>query len=61
MIMTQAELIIQLTETFGKTKVNKLKVILDKQQFAVHDLIDLTFYPDKTIAFRAAWLLENMI
>lgn len=61
MIMTQAELIIQLTETFGKTKVNKLKIILNEQRFALHDLIDLTFHPDKTIAFRSAWLLENVI
>jgi len=61
MVMTQTELIEHLTATFGKTKVNKLKAILTEQRFALLDLIDLTFYPDKTIAFRSAWLLENLI
>lgn len=58
--MTKDELIAQLTATFGKTKVDKLSQLVKQQVFALHDLIDLTFYPDKTIAFRAAWLLENV-
>ncbi|SDS78134.1 hypothetical protein SAMN05216490_1800 [Mucilaginibacter mallensis] len=58
--MTQTELIQQLSVTFGKTKVNKLAVILKERNFALRDLIDTTFNPDKTIAFRAAWLLENV-
>lgn len=58
--VTQTELIQQLTATFGKTKVNKLAVILKERKFALHDLIDATFNTDKTIAFRAAWLLENV-
>ncbi|MCR8556114.1 hypothetical protein KXD93_00585 [Mucilaginibacter sp. BJC16-A38] len=57
--MTKDELIDQLVATFGKTKVNKLSKILKQQGFALRDLIDLTFREDKTIAFRAAWLLEN--
>jgi hypothetical protein len=59
--MTQAELIKQLTDTLGKTKVNKLTQLLKKQEFALHDLIDLTFHANKRIAFRAAWLLENLL
>lgn len=58
--VTQTELIQQLTATFGKTKVNKLSVILKERKFALRDLIDTTFNTDKTIAFRAAWLLENV-
>ena len=58
--MTQAELIKQLSATMGKTKVNKLAVILKDRNFALRDLIDTTFNNDKTIAFRAAWLLENV-
>jgi len=58
--MTRAELITQLTATIGKTKVDKLSKILKEQDFALRDLIDITFYTDKTIAFRAAWLLENV-
>ena len=42
-----------------KTKVVKLTAILQKQDFSLHDLIDITFHPDKNIAFRAAWILEN--
>lgn len=58
--MTRDELIAQLTSTIGKTKVDKLTRILRKQGFHLRDLVDLTFYKDKTIAFRAAWLLENV-
>lgn len=43
-----------------KTKVVKLSAIIKKQQFSVKDLIDITFHPDKNIAFRAAWILENL-
>jgi len=58
--MSREELIIQLKATFGKTKVNKLVTILKERNFVLCDLIDLTFYEDRTIAFRAAWLLENL-
>lgn len=59
--MTHAELITQLIDTFDKTKVNKLTEILKKQEFSIRDLIDLTFHANKTIAFRAAWLLEKLL
>jgi len=58
--LTKDELIKQLSTILGKTKVNKLVVLLEEQVFALRDLIDLTFHEDKTIAFRAAWLLENL-
>ncbi|MDP9048394.1 MAG: hypothetical protein M3N14_09675, partial [Bacteroidota bacterium] len=41
-------------------RVLELSRILKEQKFALRDLIDLTFYPDKNIAFRAAWILENV-
>ena len=44
-----------------KTKVVKLTAIIEEQQFSIHDLIDITFHPDKNIAFRAAWILENLL
>ncbi|HWZ13797.1 MAG TPA: hypothetical protein VNW95_01065 [Mucilaginibacter sp.] len=59
-MITQAELLKQISNTIGKTKVLELTRILKEQQFALRDLIDLTFYPDKNIAFRAAWILENV-
>jgi hypothetical protein len=59
-MLTPAELINEISDTIGKAKVLKLSAILKKQHFAIHDLIDITFYPDKNIAFRAAWILENL-
>jgi hypothetical protein len=58
--MNKEELIAQLTATFGKTKVDKLSILVKEQAFNLHDLIDLTFHQHKTIAFRSAWLLENV-
>lgn len=58
--MNKETLVKQLSATVGKTKVEKLSKLVKQQGFALRDLIDLTFYPDKTIAFRAAWLLENV-
>jgi hypothetical protein len=59
-MITRYELLKQITTTIGKLKVLELTAILKKQDFALRDLIDLTFNPDKDIAFRAAWILENM-
>jgi len=59
-MITRAELIKQVSNTIGKKKVVELSRILKEQAFALHDLIDLTFHPDKNIAFRAAWVLENL-
>jgi hypothetical protein len=59
-MLTHDELVKEISKTLVKTKVLKLTAILRKQNFALHDLIDITFYPDKNIAFRAAWILENL-
>ena len=59
-MLTSDELIKEISTTLIKSKVVKLKTILEKQQFALTDLINITFYPDKNIAFRAAWILENL-
>jgi hypothetical protein len=59
-MITQAELLGQISGTIGKMKVLELSHILKEDRFALRDLIDLTFYPDKNIAFRAAWILENV-
>ena len=37
-----------------------LSKILENDGFALHDLVNLTFDADKHIAFRAAWILENL-
>ena len=59
-MVTQDEFIKQIGATIGKLKVLELTAILKKQDFALRDLVDLTFHPDKDIAFRAAWILENL-
>ncbi|QEM10216.1 MULTISPECIES: hypothetical protein [Mucilaginibacter] len=58
--MTRDELTQKIANTIGKLKVLELSRILREKQFDLHDLIDITFHPDKPLAFRAAWLLENM-
>ena len=59
-MLTSDELIKEISTTLTKTKVTKLTEIVEKQQFSIKDLIDITFHPDKNIAFRAAWILENL-
>ncbi|WP_428331004.1 hypothetical protein [Mucilaginibacter sp.] len=59
-MITSEGLIKQISSTIGKTKVLELSLILKEQNFTLRDLIDLTFYADKNIAFRAAWILENL-
>jgi hypothetical protein len=59
-MLTADQLIKEISATIGKAKIVKLSVILKKQQFALPDLIDITFHPDRGIAFRAAWILENL-
>jgi len=58
--MDQTELVKQIANNIGKVKVLGLSKILHEQQFNLRDLIAVTFHPDKDIAFRAAWLLENV-
>uniref|UniRef100_UPI0025ED5B61 hypothetical protein n=1 Tax=uncultured Mucilaginibacter sp. TaxID=797541 RepID=UPI0025ED5B61 len=58
--ITQTQFIHQISGTIGKTKVLTLSRILKEQQFALRDLVDITFHPGKNIAFRAAWILENL-
>lgn len=59
-MISQSDLINQLSATLGKKKVLELTRILREQQFALRDLIDLVFQHDRDIAFRAAWILENL-
>ena len=59
-MLSADELIKEISTTLVKKKVTKLTAILQKEQFKLTDLIDITFHPDKNIAFRAAWILENL-
>ncbi|WP_293789139.1 hypothetical protein [uncultured Pedobacter sp.] len=46
--------------TLQKSKVEKLAAIASADTFSVKDLIDLSFYQEEQIGFRAAWILENV-
>ena len=59
-MITSDGLIKQISATMGKLKVLELTRILKEEKFALRDLIDITFNADKDIAFRAAWILENL-
>jgi hypothetical protein len=59
-MIDKAILIKELSSPIGKARVLELSHILNEQPFALRDLIDVTFHPDKDLAFRAAWILENV-
>jgi len=58
-MISKDELIKKITRTIGKNRVLELTRLLKEHDFALRDLIDITFYPDRAIAFHAAWILEN--
>lgn len=60
-MISKTELIKQLKATLGKLKVLELTKILKEQDFALRDLIDITFNADRDIDFRAAWILETIV
>lgn len=54
------QLIEEIKTTLSKTKVHLLAEIAIKQANSVKEIIDLTFHHEEQIAFRAAWILENI-
>lgn len=56
--MNKEQLLRELALPLNKKKVNQL--ILGDSCY-INDLIDLSIYPDKKVAFHAAWILEYMI
>jgi len=54
------QLLEDIKTTLQKTKVELLAQIAVKQADAIKDIIDLTFYSEEQIGFRAAWILENI-
>jgi hypothetical protein len=57
--MTKEELLKEISQTLFKGKANKLARLAATTQ-NLQQLLDLTFYPKKEIAFRAAWILETV-
>jgi len=60
-MLTQDQLIEKLITDRNKGFIDRLAVILKEQDFDIEQLIDLTFHPDKTLGFRAMWLLDTIM
>ncbi|MBE9583423.1 hypothetical protein IM792_03100 [Mucilaginibacter sp. JRF] len=60
-MLTQSELIKHISGTIGKARVLSLTQLMREHKFPLPELIDVTFHSDKNIAFRASWLLENLL
>jgi hypothetical protein len=56
----QDQLLNDLKIALPKTKVEHLAYIASKTVAAVKEIIDLTFHEEEQVAFRAAWILENI-
>ncbi|GAB2978010.1 hypothetical protein GCM10027049_11720 [Mucilaginibacter puniceus] len=59
-MLTHDEIVKQLAISMGKTTVVNLSKKLKEQKFPYRDIIDLTFHPDKQVAFRMAWLMDTL-
>ncbi len=57
--MTKEELLTELSQTLYRTRADKLASRLTNSQ-GIQLLLELSFYPSKEIAFRAAWVLETV-
>ncbi|OOQ61902.1 hypothetical protein [Mucilaginibacter pedocola] len=60
-MLSQNELIKHFFNNYSKTKVAQLTAAINEQGFDIKQLIDLTFNADKTIGFRAIWLLDSVM
>lgn len=58
--MNSTVLLQKLTTTLKRSKVDELAKIAIDEGYLVTDLIDLTFHEHEQLAFRAAWILENV-
>jgi hypothetical protein len=57
--MTKEELLKEISQTLNKTRADKLASLSATTQ-GIKQLLEFTFYPKKEIAFRSAWILENV-
>jgi hypothetical protein len=58
--MKKTRLIVNLNHTLTKHEINKILNSKHTELFNIKELIDLTFNEVKQVAFRAAWILENI-
>ena len=60
-MLTEQQFVKQISATIGKSRVIELTKIIKEQEFPLHNLVDITFHPDRNVAFRASWILENVL
>ncbi|WP_316768124.1 hypothetical protein [Pedobacter frigiditerrae] len=58
--MEKTKIIVELSKTLNKEEINKLSSSSSNILFEVRDLIATSFNKNEQIAFRAAWVLENI-
>ncbi|QNL47759.1 hypothetical protein H8S90_13095 [Olivibacter sp. SDN3] len=56
--MTKEELLAEISKTLNKVKAVNLAEIAVSTDFSLLQLLDFCYHREKTIAFRAAWILE---
>jgi hypothetical protein len=60
-MLTTDQLIKQLTIGITKVHIDRLSASLREQNFDINMLINLTFHNDRSVAIKAAWLLDTTI
>jgi hypothetical protein len=60
-MISRDELVKQISNTIGKTKVLELSRILKEQAFALRDLIDLTFDLDLVVGQCFDWMIDAKV
>ncbi|MGB4776153.1 MAG: hypothetical protein WBP45_13325 [Daejeonella sp.] len=58
--MNKADLLQEISQVLNKAKVKRLADAVGEEEDLISDLLDLSFYREREIAFRAAWILEQV-
>lgn len=58
--MQTDDLLVAIKTTLQKTKVNELTKMATENNISINELINLTFHHEEKVAFRVAWVLENI-
>ncbi|TCC89308.1 hypothetical protein EZ428_16570 [Pedobacter frigiditerrae] len=58
--MEKTKIIVELSKTLNKKEIGRFSSSSSNILFEVKDLIEISFHKNEQIAFRAAWILENV-
>ena len=59
--LSKEALLKTLESPIGKTRVEELAEEVSNGSLSLNDLLEFTFYHQAEVAFRAAWVLENVV